>query len=138
MLWTPSMIYLVNYLCDKYFRLFDSGDVQDENHYRNIITLARHAPGVKIWMPSREVRTIQNVHRQMVRDCIEFPKNLVPRISANLIDGKPPAGFEFTSSVVADPAEATCVAQQQKNKCDGEVANCRACWEDRHVSYPLH
>ena len=89
-------------------------------------------------MPSREIQTIQNVHREMIRDCVEFPKNLITRISANLIDGKPPRGFPYTSAVVSDPEEATCVARSQKNKCDGEQGNCRACWDDPHLTYPLH
>ncbi|MGL4552905.1 MAG: GP88 family protein, partial [Gemmataceae bacterium] len=27
-LWTPSMVFLVRYFCDRYFRWFDSGDLQ--------------------------------------------------------------------------------------------------------------
>lgn len=26
-LWTPAMVFLVRYFCDRYFRLFDSGDL---------------------------------------------------------------------------------------------------------------
>jgi hypothetical protein len=112
-------------------------DLQDENHYRNVITLVRHVPDVKIWMPTREINTIQNVHREMIRHRVEFPKYLIPRVSANKIDGKPPRGFPFTSAVVTGQDDASCVAQLQKNHCDGEIANCRACWTDQHVTYPL-
>src|SRR4051794_34496414 len=30
--WTPAMIFLIRYFCDRYFRWFDSGDVQGESH----------------------------------------------------------------------------------------------------------
>jgi hypothetical protein len=58
------------------------------------------------------------------------PPNLKPHVPANLIDGPILKGFPYTSRVVADPEDATCIAQRQKNKCDGEVGNCRACWTD--------
>jgi hypothetical protein len=137
-LWVPAMVFLVNYFCYKYFRLFDSGDLQDENHYKNVITMARHTPEVVIWMPTREIQILQNVHREMVRLALEFPQNLIPRVSANKINGPAPRGFQYTSAVVSDQADATCVAQLQGNKCDGEVADCRACWTEKHVTYPLH
>src|SRR5205823_6522711 len=53
-LWTPAMVFLVRYYCDRYFRLFDSGDVQDVPHLKNIVTLACHTPDVQIWLPTRE------------------------------------------------------------------------------------
>src|SRR5215213_6052048 len=33
-LWTPSMVFLIRWYCDRYFRWMDSGDVQGENHLR--------------------------------------------------------------------------------------------------------
>ena len=137
-LWTPAMIFLINYYCDEYFRMFDSGDLQSENHYKNIITVAKHTPDVKIWMPTREIGVLLAVHREMAEQCIEFPMNLIPRVSANMIDGPIPKGFKYTSRVVTDPEQATCIAQKQKNKCDGEIDNCRACWNADNVDYPLH
>jgi len=87
-----------------------------------------------MWLPTREVQTV----RAVLREVLEFPENLIVRVSANRIDGKLPKGFRFTSAVVSNLEEATCVAQKQQNKCDGEVASCRACWEEDHVTYPLH
>lgn len=137
-LWVPSMIFLVNYHCDGYFRLFDSGDLCGANHYRNVVTLARHVPQVKIWMPTREIQVITAVHEEMALQGVPFPANLVPRISANMIDGKPPRGFPYTSAVISDAENASCVAPLQKNRCDGEKTSCRACWAESHVTYPLH
>jgi hypothetical protein len=133
-LWTPSMIFLVRYFCDRYFRLFDSGDIQGLHHLKNIVTMAQHVPDVKTWLPTRETATV----RAVLREIGEFPENLIVRVSANQIDGEPPDGFAYTSAVVTDPKSASCIAQRQHNRCDGEVASCRACWEEAHVTYPLH
>lgn len=137
-LWTPAMVFLVRYFCDCYFRLFDSGDLVDENHYRNIITMARHVPDVRIWMPSREIRTIQNVLRQMVRAGLPYPHNLLTRVSGPLIDGPPPAGFPHTSTVVSvqEPEDGICPAPEQ----DGHCGECRSCWDVGvgNVAYRLH
>ena len=137
-LWTPAMIFLINYHCDKYFRWFDSGDIASPNHLKNMLTVARLTPDVLHWCPSREVNTIQTVERELIRDLLEWPENFRLRVSANLIDGKHPRGFKYTSVVVSDTENATCIAQQQKNKCDGEIGNCRACWTEPQVTYPLH
>src|SRR5262249_40071771 len=81
-LWTPAMIFMVNYFCDKYFRLFDSGDLQGANHLRNICTIAEHTPEVRIWLPTREIETVRAVLAERV-----FPENLIVRISNNMVDG---------------------------------------------------
>jgi hypothetical protein len=133
-LWTPAMIFLVRYFCDRYFRLFDSGDLQGRNHLRNLVTLASHVPDVKIWLPTRELETVRAVRSEIG----EFPENLIVRISSNKVDGAAVRNFQYTSAVVTDQADATCVAQLQGNKCDGEMAECRACWTEKHVTYPLH
>jgi Gene product 88 len=123
-LWTPAMVFLVRYYCDRYFRLFDSGDLQGENHLRNIITLARHTPDVRIWLPTREYA--------VVRACAtDLPENLTVRVSANRVDGEPPAWWPTTSTVIstADAGGEVCPAPDQENRC----GDCRACW-DRGVA----
>lgn len=131
-LWTPAMASLIHRHCEKYFRLFDSGDVQGVNHLKNIVRIARAVPEVLIWMPTRET----DVLRQVLREMGAFPTNFIPRVSSPQVDGKPMKGFRYTSNVVT--GAASCIAQKQQNKCDGEAGSCRACWEDDHVSYPLH
>lgn len=137
-LWTPAMVFLIRYFCDRYFRIFDSGDLQDENHYRNIITMARSVPDVQIWMPSREIRTIQAVHRELLRLGLEYPQNLVARVSAPLIDGEPPLGFPHTSTALSgqEPGEGICPAPEN----GGECGDCRACWDAgvSNVAYRHH
>ena len=130
-LWTPAMAFLVGYYCDRYFRLFDSGDLQGANHLRNILTVARHVPDVRIWLPTREYET--------VRACAgDVPPNLTIRVSAHRVDGPPPAWWPTTSTVVSarGEGEGVCPAPEQDHSC-GE---CRACWERDvpAVAYRLH
>lgn len=131
-LWTPALASLIHRHCEKYFRLFDSGDLQGANMLKNVVRIARAVPDVIIWMPTRETATLRSV----LREIGEFPTNFVPRVSSPQVNGKPLKGFAYTSNVVT--AGASCIAQLQGNKCDGELGKCRACWEDEHVSYPLH
>ena len=133
-LWAPALAFLIRYQCDRYFRFFDSGDLQGANHLKNIVTIARAVPDVNMWLPTREVETV----RAVLREVVAFPENLVVRVSAALVDGPPSQGFRFTSTVVSDPAHASCVAQRQGNRCAGEVRDCRDCWVADTVSYPLH
>ncbi|MCI0457803.1 MAG: hypothetical protein L0Z62_12615 [Gemmataceae bacterium] len=130
-LWTPAMAFLINYYCDRYFRLFDSGDLQGVNHLRNIITVARHTPEVLIWLPTREY--------EVVRACAaELPPNLTVRVSAHQVDGGPPSWWPATSTVVnsTEPEDGVCPAPEQGGNC-GE---CRACWNPDvpNVAYRLH
>jgi Gene product 88 len=124
-LWTPAMIFLIRYYCHEYFRWFSSGDLQGENHLRNIVTVAEHTPDVRHWLPTRET--------EIVRAVGEFPENLVVRLSATKIDGKPPR-WPTTSTVVTEGE--TCPASHQGGSC----GNCRACWERSvaNVAYRKH
>lgn len=133
--WTPSMIFLINYFCNSYFRWFDSGDVQGVNHLRNIRTVAQHTPQVRHWLPTREMETVRSVQKEYG----DPPENLVIRVSAHRIDGAPPRGFSTTSTVTATrPRKGTyvCPAPEQKNTC----RECRACWNEdvSTVTYWLH
>lgn len=126
-LWTPAMVFLIRWYADRYFRWFDSGDLQDINHLRNICTVAKNPPDVRFWLPTREA--------DIVRKAGELPENLVVRLSAHKIDGKPPKWAQ-TSTVVSDPKEATCPAPEQGGVC----GDCRVCWdpEVKDVAYSLH
>jgi hypothetical protein len=136
-LWTPAMVFLVNYYCDKYFRLFDSGDVQGENHLRNIVTMAQHTPAVKIWMPTREAAIVRAVRERIG----PFPENLTVRLSGHYIDGPAP-DWPTTSTVARDASREphggsyACPSRAQGNSC----GDCRACWDPEvtQVVYLLH
>jgi hypothetical protein len=130
-LWAPAMVFLINYYCDRFFRLFDSGDLMGESHLRNILTVARHTPDVSIWLPTREY--------QVVRTCAqEIPPNLTVRLSAHQVDAEPPSWWATTSTVMSaqEAAEGVCPARDQDNHCH----ECRACWNGSvaNVAYRLH
>lgn len=129
-LWTPAMVFLIRYFADRYFRWFDSGDLQDANHLKNITTVAEATPDIRHWLPTREA--------EIVRSVGEFPKNLTVRLSAHHLDGKPP-NWRTTSTVVTGETpdgSFPCPSQDQ----GGECGNCRACWSKRikNVAYQLH
>lgn len=127
-LWTPSMVFLVRWYADEYFRFFDSGGLQGENHLRNILTIAENVPDVKMWLPTREADLFQKVGR--------FPENLTVRLSGNMIDGKLPA-WPTMSVVSRNGGEGHfCSSRQQNNSC----GSCRACWDESisNVVYSLH
>src|SRR5262249_45337422 len=109
-LWTPAMVFLVRYYCDRYFRWFDSGDVQGVKHLRNIVTVAKHTPDILHWLPTREA--------QAVRAVGAFPENLAVRLSGHQIDGKPPL-WPLTSIVTTQehPDAYPCPARDQGNSC---------------------
>src|SRR5207247_2375847 len=110
------MIFLITYYCDRYFRWFDSGDLQGASHLQNICTVAAHTPEVRHWLPTRELETVQAVRREGG----PFPENLVVRVSAHRIDGAPPRGFPTTSTVTATgarPGALVCPSPEQKNTC---------------------
>ncbi len=101
-LWTPAMIAMCRWYCDDYMRLFDSGDLQGINHLKNICTIAANVRDVLFWLPTREY--------EVVKACKdEVPENLVVRLSAHQVDGRPPR-WPTTSTVVTDANEATCPA----------------------------
>ncbi len=113
-IWTVAMAFMMNWECDDIMRLFDSGDLQGPNHFKNVIKIAEAVPHIVIWMPTREITTVQSVTRERIEAGLTgCPLNLRPRISANLIDGQIPKGFTYTSRVVT--GEGTCIAQQQGN-----------------------
>ena len=126
--WTPAMVFLIRWYADKYFRWFDSGDLQGENHLRNIVRVATETPQVSHWLPTREAQTVRTVFA-----VTERPDNLVVRLSAAQVDGRPPK-WPTTSIVVTEGA--TCPASEQGGRC----GKCRDCWDRdvANVSYPLH
>ena len=132
--WVDAMIYMIKHAGEQYFRWHDSGDLQSVQHLLNIVTVAEQCSDVRFWLPTREkkiVRTVLSIIGQ-------FPKNLVIRVSAAMIDGDAPAGFDHVSLVHEHaPAKAqACPAPQQNGKC----GDCRACWsrDVPAVSYHKH
>jgi hypothetical protein len=130
-LWVPAMVFLIRWHAEGHFRWMDSGDLQDENHLRNICTAAHHTLDIKHRLPTREygiVRACRN----------EIPENLTVRVSATRIDGPSPGWWPTTSTVVSDQESGDGVCPDPEHA-DHRCGACRACWEQEvlNVAYRL-
>ncbi len=136
-LWTPAMAAQWRWLGEDRARLFLAGDIQGVNHLLNIIRMCNAVPGTVFWMPSREVATILTVKRMLVETCLEWPTNLIDRVSASLVDGPPPRGFVYTSTVVTKATPDTCPSSIRGGSCADN--GCTRCWhEEGDVPYLKH
>ena len=130
----PRMIRVLNRLRKPEFRWFDSGDVEDERMADNILDVCEATPNKMHWIPTREKKIWRAVLRRR-----PLPDNVTLRVSAAMIDGDAPVGFENTSTV-AGPQNVVvghlCPAPKQ----DGKCGSCRACWsrDVKNVTYGQH
>jgi len=131
-LWVPAMVYAINHYARKgsdHFRWHDSGDIQDSNHFSNIVSVCEHTPGVKHWLPTREYAIVRGV---------STPENLCVRLSAHMVDASPPDFGMPTSTVsTGDPvAGVRCNAPLNEGKC----GSCRLCWNRnvQNIDYHHH
>ena len=116
---------------DKYFRIFDSGDLQSEAMLRDWIWIAEQLTDIQFWLPTKEYALIDGFMGTL-------PDNFVVRVSSPKIDMVPLKAYKFTSTV-HDKSEShgfVCRAYERDGKCD----DCRACWSRlvSNVSYPKH
>lgn len=133
--WINSMVLAILKTKNPHFRWFDSGDLQSIKHLEAIVQIAKAIPHVKFWLPTHEkgfvVKYLSDKHTQ-------FPDNLIVRISAAMIDGKPTEAYPLTSTIHkhGDPIGQECIAYKQGGKC----LDCRACWDKSipNISYPNH
>lgn len=135
--WVEAMVTLLSSAKVRkhgYFRWFDSGDVQNVAQLGDICEIARQTPFLQHWLPTREYSLL----KEYIRDGGQIPDNLLIRLSAPMVDGKPPQWWPTTSTVHknGEPRGYSCPAKFQGNKC----ASCRACWDKSvtNVSYPAH
>ena len=123
--WVEAMVVMVR--GQEWFRWHDSGDLQSVQHLARIVEICEQTPETRHWLPTREKAIV----REYLRAGGSFPENLVVRLSAAMVDGEVPAGFEHTSTVhhQSEAIGHECPAPSQGNACQ----DCRACW-DRNVS----
>ena len=124
--WVSEMVAAIG--SAKYFRWFDSGDLQSVEMLDAIVQVCRMTPNVRHWLPTQE-RDILKAYTG------EIPTNLTIRLSASKINGKAP-NYANTSGVSQNKADVTCFARDNGNSC----GSCRDCWDSnvQHVVYPLH
>jgi hypothetical protein len=136
-LWVEAISTLIRFSGDRYFRWNDSGDLQGIEHLEKIVQVCKNLPLVKFWLPTREYYTVERFRRIGG----QLPSNLCIRLSAHLIDGKPPVGYGLPASVVVSGDNRSprrvfgCTAYQRGNRC----GSCRACWNPavKVVAYRL-
>ena len=130
-----AMSYMINRYSKKsgYFRWFDSGDLNDRTMLQKIVEVCRKTHTIKHWLPTREVKIVKDY----LKIYKEFPDNLLVRVSAPMIDGKP-LKFDYTSTVHHKQKAIghDCPSRFQENKC----MDCRACWDRniKNISYHKH
>jgi len=110
------------------FRHHDSGDIQDMDHLKKIVEVAKQTPEIKHWLPTKESSLIKNFKGKV-------PKNLIIRLSGSMIDGIPPK-YKHTSTVTTNPDKATCRAFETNGQCMG----CTKCWDAsiKNITYLKH
>lgn len=132
--WVQAMIVALDN--DRWFRWFDSGDLQSADMLLKIFEVCRQTPWCQHWLAIRERRFVRQA---AVKSPI--PDNLVIRVSATFPDVpvKPLTvpGINYANVHKAKaPVGHACQAPQQ----GGECGPCRACWskEVHVVSYHQH
>jgi hypothetical protein len=133
--WVEAMVHLIRESDTLHFRWHDSGDLQHMSHFINIVLVARALPHVKFWLPTQEASLMRNAQSF---EWINFPQNLVVRVSSTLIDSDPRKWPWNTSTVHKhrEPVGHVCPSPEQGGKC----GTCRACCDKgiKNVSYRVH
>lgn len=141
-IWIQAMTFLIGKQVKPetpYFRVFDSGDLQNEEMLEAWLTIVRALPAIHFWLVTRERAMV----RAVMRDTPQ-PKNLVIRVSGDMVGDDGPTGFKNIGKVLQKvPLEEWaklvkrntrkdwyCPAPLQDNRC----GDCRACWDPKVVS----
>jgi hypothetical protein len=133
--WVAGMVELIRRKEGSgFFRWHDAGDVQSLSHLQKIVDIAKALPRIKFWLPTREY----NLVAKWIDVNGKFPRNLTVRLSAHMIDGKPPVKLAkrlgLTTSGVSTGG-FNCPASKQGNFC----RDCRACWTSKkNINYKKH
>jgi len=127
------MVWLLQSQRKKFFRWFDSGDIQNVFMGLNILEVCKLTPDIKHWIPTKEYK----FWRQVLK-IEKLPNNVVLRISSPNIDQEPLKGFNNTSTVHENKKAfgLECIAYKQ----DGKCLDCKACYDPKikNISYPKH
>lgn len=157
--WSKNMSLLINKKEKSgYFRWHDAGDLQGEWHLDKIARVAIKLPHIKFWLPTREYSIVSSWLMTHTK-----PKNLIIRLSAMMLDGKPPtilarklglpmsgasdtdwncpASLTDKNSHVWSKEGKTALSKEQIRELGfGYCGNCRMCWDENVelVNYKKH
>jgi hypothetical protein len=136
--WVDAMAFMLEIYDERWFRWFDSGDLQSLEHLENIVEVCKRTPSCRHWLPTHETYIVGEF-----LETREFPSNLTVRISADYIESKPTAPtWGLPVSTVHKyrgepvPGSTECKSWTRENRC----GPCRACWNPKvdAVSYHTH
>ena len=132
--WVEAMVKCLEK--ERWFRWFDSGDLQSTQMLLDIFEIALQTPHCSHWLATRE--------RTFVREALALshtPDNLVVRVSGTFPDVPVRElyldGVNYANVHKNEPAKGhECAAPKQNGKCD----LCRTCWDKKvkFISYKEH
>ena len=129
--WVDDMVVELDN--DRYFRWFDSGDLQGIKMLEDINNIAWASPHVKFWLPTKEYTLIKD-------HSLDIAPNLIIRVSNPNKNKSFKDSFDYVSAVfdkdILPKDSHICPSSKQGNKC----GSCRACWSDKvkEVIYLAH
>ena len=119
---------------NRFFRWFDSGDIQSPAMLAQLVRVAELCPGIAFWLPSKEYGIAVDYAASNA-----IPDNLCIRLSAYRKNVSGPVALAMrhgltvseviTSAELASPGSFVCPSSMQGNKC----LACRACWLKSNV-----
>ena len=138
------MVYQILATKERWFRWFDSGDLQTVENLARIVRICERTPDVMHWLPTKEYGIVNAYFNRGG----EIPSNLTVRPSGYKMDAPPPqfrgkswqAMASLPTSTVSTKhgteVGSVCPSSQQNNEC----RDCRNCWskEVKNVTYLAH
>ena len=122
---------------EKFFRWFDSGDIQDLDMANNILDICEQTPHCKHWIPTKEYKDWKTILRSR-----SLPSNVALRFSTPMNDTPPLENAPLTTTVFTTVGSLgmrgfICEASQKDTY---ECGDCRACWDTNinNVAYAKH
>lgn len=118
-----------------HFRWFASGDLQSLGDLLKICDVAKRTSHIKHWLATHEV----GILAAFKRAGFVYPKNLIVRLSGDMLEKKPAASLLQSLGVLGSAVSKssyTCPASTTDNEC----RTCRKCWSKRTliVTYKRH
>ena len=152
--WVLAMATLTANSRCKYFRWFDSGDIQSLSMLIKIVAIAMINKQTKYWLPTKEYKIVSDYKKQGGI----IPSNLVIRVSAPMKNQRLNSRYGQTSMVIDNDTKVdddvfVCDARHTKKNGTkvktitkenkpflGHCGNCRMCWEPTNsvTAYPIH
>jgi hypothetical protein len=138
--WVEGMVVLINhYSKNGYFRWHDSGDIIDEKHYAQILSVVNKTPKIKHRLHTKEWNLI------LKKGVDKIPSNLNVCLSAPIIDSIPifkkelstlPIAITYSDKNKVPKSVFICPATTVRHTCD----NCRECWKktQKVICFVLH